>query len=86
MTDLEPDSNPTPVYQGLGIVLLLCSVGLTAYAFVVGRAIDRWTTAVIALPILTTLILWRPRWVKWLIETAADRLPNWITSYRKPGP
>jgi hypothetical protein len=84
MTDLEPDSDPTPVYKGIGIVLMLCSVALTGYAFVVGRSIDRWTAAVIALPILTTLILWRPKWVKWAVETAADKLP--FVRFTKPAP
>jgi hypothetical protein len=84
MTDLEPDSDPTPVYKGIGVFLLLCSVALTAYAFVVGRSIDRWTAAVIALPVVATLVLWRPKWVKWFIETAADKLP--FVAFKKAPP
>lgn len=84
MTDLEADSDPTPIYRFLGVALLLCSVGLTFYAFLVGRSIDRWTAAVIALPVVATLILWRPKWVKWAVETAADKLP--FVRFTKPAP
>ncbi len=84
MTELTPDSDPTPVYKAIGVFLLLCSVGLTGYAFVVGRSIDRWTAAVIALPTLAALIVMRPQWVKWVIETVADKLP--FVAFKKTPP
>lgn len=75
MTGPESDGDVGTLYKGLGVLLFLAALIFTGAVFLLGREFDRFTVVAIALPYLGALILWRPKWLAWVIETVADKVP-----------
>jgi hypothetical protein len=88
VTDPQPETDAGPLWmvvgRAAGIALLASTVGIALLAVALGRTIDKWLVILALVPMIAGLVLLRPKWMQWLVETVADRLP--FVKFTKPAP
>jgi hypothetical protein len=78
------DKNIGPFYAFLGGFALVSAIILYGYQIRLGHVVSKNDLIILCVLVGTCLALLRPRWLDNVIKTVADKLPSWLSSYRKP--